>query len=108
MRDLIVGCSTNYSWEQLKYWVNSINKSGFQGEKVLILMNCDKYTVQKVIDSDFKVIGLKKDESGNLKYDSNLPVHVERFFHIYFYFLLFYFRNKGFKIIFIKFFKFIT
>lgn len=85
MRDLIIGCSTNYDWSKLKYWVNSINKSGFQGDKVMVLMNCDKDTVSKVVESGFSVIGFNKDENDNLTYSSNMPVHTERFLHIYNY-----------------------
>lgn len=83
MKDLIIGCSTNYDWSKLKYWVNSINQSGFVGDKVLILMNCDKDTVQKVSDAGFNVIAFQQDENGNLVYQSQLMVHVERFIHIY-------------------------
>jgi len=83
MKDLIVGCATNYDWSKLKYWVNSINESGFTGDKCLVLMNCDKTTVQKVTDSGFSVIGFNQDAAGNLTYQSNLMVHVERFIHIY-------------------------
>jgi hypothetical protein len=85
VRDLIIGCSTNYDWSKLKYWINSINKSGFEGDKVLVLMNCDSVTVQKVVDSGFGVIGFKKEEDGSLKHESNMPVHTERFIHIYNY-----------------------
>jgi len=83
MKDLIIGCSTNYDWSKLKYWVNSINKSGFQGDKVLILMNCDKDTVQQVSNAGFSVIAFQQDDNGNLVYQSQLMVHVERFIHIY-------------------------
>ena len=83
MKDLIVGCATNYDWSKLKYWVNSINQSGFEGDKVLILMNCDKDTVQKVTDAGFSIIAFNKDGQGNLTYQSQLMVHVERFIHIY-------------------------
>ena len=83
MKDCIVGCATNYDWSKLKYWVNSINASGFEGDKVLILMNCDKDTVQKVTDAGFSVIAFNKDAQGNLTYNSQLMVHVERFIHIY-------------------------
>lgn len=83
MRDLIIGCSTNYDWSKLKYWINSINKSGFEGDKVLILMNCDKDTVQKITEAGFYIVGMKQDEEGNLTYSSNMPVHTERFLHIY-------------------------
>lgn len=85
MKDLIIGCSTNYDWPKLKYWVNSINKSGFTGDKVLILMNCDKATCQKINDAGFKIIGFNQDAEGNLKYESQLMVHVERFLHLYNY-----------------------
>jgi hypothetical protein len=83
MKDLIVGCATNYDWSKLKYWVNSINQSGFDGDKVLILMNCDKDTAQKITDAGFSIIAFNQDAEGNLKYESNLMVHVERFIHIY-------------------------
>ena len=83
MKDLIVGCATNYDWSKLKYWVNSINASGFSGDKVLILMNCDKDTVQKVTDAGFSIIAFGQDSQGNLTYQSQLMVHVERFIHIY-------------------------
>jgi len=83
MKDLIVGCSTNYDWSKLKYWINSINKSGFQGDKVMILMNCDYDTFKKVHAAGFEIIGFKQDEKGNLVYQSGIPVHVERFLHIH-------------------------
>ena len=85
MKDLIIGCSTNYDWSKLKYWINSINQSGFDGEKVLILMNCDKETVLKVHDAGFKIVGFTHDQNQNLVHNSPIPVHVERFMHIYHY-----------------------
>jgi len=84
MKDLIIGCANNYNWDTLKYWVNSINKSGFEGDKFLILMNCDNESTKKVIESGFKVIGFGQDDQGNLIYSpGKIPVHVERFAHIY-------------------------
>ena len=85
MKDLIIGASTNYDWSKLKYWINSINQSGFDGDKVLILMNCDAETVKKVSEAGFKIIGFQQDNEGNLRYESKLPIHVERFGHIYEY-----------------------
>jgi hypothetical protein len=67
----------------LKYWINSINQSGFEGDKVLILMNCDKDTVKRVNDAGFSIIAFNQDGEGNLTYQSHLMVHVERFVHIY-------------------------
>lgn len=84
-RDLIIGCASNYNWNQLKYWVNSINQSGFEGEKVLILMNADRETCLKVNEAGFKIIGFKQDDDGNLVHQSDIMVHVERFLHLYNY-----------------------
>lgn len=83
MRDLIIGCSTNYDWNKLKYWINSVNKSGFDGDKVLILMNADSLTVKYIVNAGFSIICFNRDDYGNLRYKSNLMVHVERFIHIY-------------------------
>ena len=85
MKNLIIGCASNYDWSTLQYWCNSINQSGYKGDKLLILMNCDKDTVQKVIEAGFDIIGFKKDDEGNLTHDSQYPPHVERFLHIYEY-----------------------
>lgn len=84
-RDLIIGCATNYDWDKLKYWINSINQSGFKGDKVLILMNADKETCRKINEAGFKIIGFNQDEEGNLFHKTDMMVHVERFFHIYGY-----------------------
>jgi len=83
MNDLIIGCSTNYTWDTIKYWVNSVNASGYKGDKAMILMNCDAETAQKVVDAGFAVIGFEQNENGDLVYQSKLAVHVERFLHIY-------------------------
>ena len=85
MKDLIIGCSTNYDWPKLKYWINSVNKSGFTGDKVMILMNCDFETATKVSQAGFQIVGFGQDENKNLVYSSSMPVHVERFIHIYNY-----------------------
>jgi len=85
MRNLIIGCASNYDWSTLQYWCNSINQSGYEGDKLLILMNCDKDTVQKVIDAGFGIIAFRKDDEGNLTHESQYPPHVERFLHIYEY-----------------------
>lgn len=92
MKDLIIGCSTNYDWSKLKYWINSINKSGFTGDKVMILMNCDVATTTKVTEAGFEIIGFGQDQNKNLVYQSSMPVHVERFIHIYNYL-----KNKDYR-----------
>ena len=81
MKDIIIGCSTRYTWDQLKYWVNSINKCGFTGDKVLIVFECDLETVKILEKNNINVISV----NDTYNYRSNIPVHVERFIHIYHY-----------------------
>lgn len=81
MKDLIIGCATRYNFDQLKFWINSINMSGFEGDKVLIIMESDKATVNSIEKAGFKVVALDND----FKYRGPFPVHVERFVHIYNY-----------------------
>jgi ketopantoate hydroxymethyltransferase len=87
MKDLIIGCTTNYDWSKLKYWVNSINKSGFKGEKVMVAFNIDYETIKRLSGAGFQVIlpGKSNDTTQRYEYQSSLPVHVERFVHIYNY-----------------------
>ena len=85
MDDLIIGCSTNYDLSKIKYWINSVNQSGFKGKKVMILMNCDIETATKVLKAGFEVISFGTDAMGNLTHQSPFMVHVERFLHIYNY-----------------------
>jgi hypothetical protein len=41
-KDLIIGGASGYTWDQLKYWVNSIQLSGFAGDVVLVATNIPK------------------------------------------------------------------
>ena len=36
-KNLIIGCVTNYSIEHIFNWVESIDKSGFLGDKIMIV-----------------------------------------------------------------------
>ena len=49
-QDLIIGCFTNYDWTKIKYWVNSVNRSGFVGRKVMIVYNADYATVHELTE----------------------------------------------------------
>ena len=84
-KDLIIGGASNYSWDHLKYWVNSIKKSGFKGDIVLVATNMSGETVKKLVDQDVKVYayGNRTEDGGIAKTDNNIPPHVERFIFIW-------------------------
>lgn len=95
MKDLIIGCSTNYTWNTLKFWIKSIKKSGFDGDIVLILMNCERETILKILEENVQIVAFKEDENENFTYNPphNIPVHVDRFLHIYEYL----YKNKDYR-----------
>jgi len=79
MKDLIIGTSTRYGWQQLKNWVMSIKSTSFTGDVVLVVMECDQTTVEQLTQEGVKVVPV----NSTLDYRSKIPVHVERFIHMY-------------------------
>ena len=84
-KDLIIGGASNYNWNQLRYWVNSIKKTGFKGDIVLVATNMSADTVKKLVEEDVKVYayGNRTEDGGIAKTDNNIPPHVERFIFIW-------------------------
>lgn len=100
MKDLIIGGATHYTWDQLKYWVNSIKSSGFTGDIVVVSGNMEKRTQDILAEKGVEVIPYDNvNYSPNGSFESafsSIPVapnhtmktvaaHVERFFYIWKY-----------------------
>lgn len=56
MKDCIIGGCYGYTYDQIKYWINSINRCGFEGDKVLILFQASDELAQRVADEGFEVL----------------------------------------------------
>jgi hypothetical protein len=83
-KDLIIGSFTNYDWDKIQYWVNSIDACGFTGDKAMLVFNSQLSTVQKLKDNGFKIKGFHQDPAtGNLFYNGQLIIVVERFLHLH-------------------------
>ena len=83
-KDLIVGVVDNYEWDKIKYWANSIEKSGFDGYKALIVYNMDKTTADILTEKQFMLIGCSQyDEKKGFTFDSKGNIMVDRFMHIH-------------------------
>ena len=82
--NLIIGGASNYTWDHLKYWVNSIRKSGFKGDVVLVATNISKETIQKLTEEgvQLSLYGEKQDDGSFVAHSNGAP-HVERFFYIW-------------------------
>ena len=83
-KDLIIGSFTNYNWDKIQYWVNSIDACGFTGDKAMLVYNAELSTVQKLNERRFKIMGFGQDPTtGNLVYNGQLIIVVERFLHLH-------------------------
>lgn len=83
-KDIVIGCITNYNWDNIKTWVNSLEQSGFTGEKIMICYDISYELAGELSTKGFTVFGFKKnDEAGRLEYAKNgFNICVERFGHI--------------------------
>lgn len=82
--DLIIGNATGYDWNDLKYWVNSIKKTGFDGDVVLTGTNMTKETIDKLTENgvELSLYGTQQD-NGDVTAPNNNAPHVERFFYMW-------------------------
>jgi hypothetical protein len=92
-KDLIIGGAAGYNWDHLKYWVNSIKRTGFKGDIVLVSTDMSGETVKKLVENDVKVYayGSRTEDGGISKPDNKIPPHVERFIFIWDFLR----KNKG-------------
>jgi hypothetical protein len=87
MKDLIIGAITKYTYDKIEPWVNSIEKSGFDGHKALIVYDLDVATANKLVAKGFRLFGFERDDVGNFSYPKgeNFSIMVERFAHAWYF-----------------------
>lgn len=84
MKSLIIGGATGYGWNELKYWVNSIKRSGFDGDICLVSSNITQETIEKLTKEGVKLsLYGKKQPDGSYRTETNNAPHVERFFYLW-------------------------
>lgn len=84
-KDLIIGAYTNYNWDTIKYWVNSLDNSGFTGDKVVITYNSHSSTVNELVNRGYTVQAFSRDANGHFVYPNNFIIVVTRFVHLWNY-----------------------
>ena len=57
--DLVIGSAFNLTWNQCKYWANSLNRSGFEGDKVIVIFGDNQDLVNKFKENNFEVYNLR-------------------------------------------------
>jgi hypothetical protein len=72
MHDLIIGAIANYNFDQIKFWVNSLDRSGFTGDKFLLCYNIDNSVIDELKSRNYITRSIDRDGK---------DVLVERFYH---------------------------
>ena len=75
-KDLIIGGFTNYDYNQLKPWVESICETMPDAEKVMVVGDTTVETKAILVKKGFILVDMAR---------ANIPVHVLRFLSIYEY-----------------------
>jgi hypothetical protein len=85
-KDLVIGFITDYTeYSKIKPYVNSLNRCGFTGDKIMVVYNIGHDIVNQLQQDGFTVIGFENDEvNQRFVYKQKFNVVVSRFFHIWF------------------------
>jgi hypothetical protein len=83
-KDLIIGAASNYSWEDLQYWVNSIRATDFSGDVALVGTNMSKKSIDWLLEKKviLNLYGTVTADNDVVSTPSQVP-HVERFFYLW-------------------------
>lgn len=82
MKDAVIGCITNYTFDKVKYFVNSIDRSGFSGYKVMVVYNVPFETVEELQKRNWLVIAFNKDDNKKwYTYKDNFRIMCDRQLH---------------------------
>lgn len=86
MKDLVIGAITGYNFDAIEPWVNSLERSGFDGDKAMLCYNISYDVANQLTKRGFRVFGFEQnDEDRRLEYTKlNFNVVVERFLHMAF------------------------
>ena len=86
MKDLVIGAITGYNFDAIAPWVNSLERSGYDGDKAMLCYNINFDVCNELTKRGFKVFGFEQnEEQRRLEYTKpGFNVVVERFHHMAF------------------------
>lgn len=86
MKDLVIGAITGYDFDAIAPWVNSLERSGYGGDKAMLCYNVSYDVCNELSKRGFRVLGFERNEEDRrLEYTKpGFNVVVERFQHMAF------------------------
>jgi hypothetical protein len=84
MKDVVISCITNYTFDNIKIFCNSLDRCGFTGYKVMIVYNVPKSTVDELRSRGWIVMSFNFDEQRQMYfYKQNFRIMCDRQMHYY-------------------------
>jgi len=86
MEDIVIGFITGYSFEKIKPWVNSLDRSGFEGTKAMICYNVSYEVVEELEKRNYAIFAFKKNDiEKRFEYKEEFSIVCERFLHLWYF-----------------------
>lgn len=60
MKDIIIGSITKYDYDVLRPWINSLNRCGFTGRKILFCYNISQHVIDKINQENIETIKIDR------------------------------------------------
>jgi hypothetical protein len=74
--DVIIGSFTGYEFDTIRLWVNSLDRSGFSGSKVILCAQSDEATIRELQRRNYSVVRFSMDD------DDPAAIFRERYFQL--------------------------
>jgi len=83
MRDMVIGAMTGYEWKDIEPFVVSLERSGYDGYKAMVMYVGSKELIDKLEDRGWILFGHEKTEDGGVTYKNKdtFNICVDRFYH---------------------------
>lgn len=86
MKDMVIGSITGYDFDKIRPWVNSLDRSGFDGTKAMLCYNVSQDTVKELTDRGYQIFAFNRNEqTGDFEYRRVFSIVVERFLHLWYF-----------------------
>jgi len=81
--DMVIGAISGYNYEDIEPFVESLERSGYDGHKALLVYVGSKELIDKLEDKGWILFGHQKDEEGGVTYQNKdtFNICVDRFYH---------------------------
>lgn len=84
--DLVIGSITSYNFDQIKNWVNSLDRCGFTGTKAMLCYNIKFDVAQELAQRGYTILAFNQDpQTRDLTYPGEFNIVRERFLHLWYF-----------------------